>query len=549
MPLPHNFSPRIKENLEFFNNKLNKTDIDVEKIFRGISKLVIVDIALDKMHDNPQLIFESLNSTGLDLSHADLIRNYILMGLEMEHQKKLYNDYWHKMEVDFGQEAYSKWFDWFIRDYLTVKSKSGKIPTVNSIYESFKNYVHSKQETIDDIIADVFYYSKFYTKIVLEKETNPDILSALIDINTLRVDVAYPLILELYSDYDKQILSKIEFIEILRIIESYVFRRAICGIPTNSLNKTFATLTRSLNKEKYLESFKAIILLKDSYRRIPNNEEFIQEFKYKDVYNYRNTKYLLSKLENYNRKELVNIDDYTIEHILPQNENLNSVWKRDLGPKSQEIQSKYLHTIGNLTLTGYNPQLSDRSFKEKRDIDGGFADSPIRLNRTLADLDVWNKDEIEKRAKKISELAIQIWMHPSIKSTVLDLYRQDEPVETVSNYTLEDFPELDGDILELYELLRGKILGLSTSVREELKKYYIAYKLKTNFVDIVPQMSRLRISLNIKYDEINDPEEKCSDVTDLGHWGNGDVEFGLLDLSQIDYAMFLIKQSFNKHKG
>ena len=364
----------------------------------------------------------------------------------------------------------------------------------------------------------------------------------------MRVDVSYPFLLEVYDDYNKQKISKDQFISILKWVESYVFRRAICGVPTNSLNKTFATLSKEVNKEKYLESVQAAFVLKDSYRRFPNNEEFMRELKVKDIYNFRNRNYLLRKLENHKRKEIVDIESYTIEHIMPQNENLSSEWRKDLGENWEEIQKTYLHTLGNLTLTRYNSELSDKPFKEKRNMDGGFADSPLRLNRGLGQLEVWNEQEIVNRGQKLAEQAILVWGYPELSEEVISYYKKKPNISENVNYTIKDFPELTGEMLDIFEKLRKRIGNLDSSVREEFKKLYIAYKTTTNFVDVVPQKSRLRLSLNMAFDEIHDPKGICKDVTNLGRWGNGDVEFGVSDESEIEYAMFLIQQSFGKHR-
>ncbi len=359
--IPNEYSQRVFENYHFFFDAIKKSGIDLNKLFQGISKLIVVDIALDRDHDNPQLIFESLNSTGLDLSQADLIRNYVLMRLEPKEQAQLYTDYWYPMEKSFGNLNDSSIFDRFMRDYLTIKT--GRIPNIKDVYSSFKEYVYGlKESTIEQIVEDIYRFSKHFVKLAFLIEPDKQINQVLRDINTLKVDVSYPLLLELYDDYEKQILDKIEFITILKLVECYVFRRAICGVPTNSLNKTFATFNKEINKEKYLESVRAGFLLKDSYKRFPSNDEFIRELVIKDVYNFRNRNYVLRKLENHERKEIVDIESYTIEHIMPQNKNLSSIWRTDLGDHWEEVHSTYLHTLGNLTLTRYNSELSDRSF-------------------------------------------------------------------------------------------------------------------------------------------------------------------------------------------
>lgn len=345
-------------------------------------------------------------------------------------------------------------------------------------------------------------------------------------------------------------IKKEELIQALRLIESYVFRRAICGVPTNSLNKTFATLYKEIDHQNFLESLQAILVLQDSYRRLPDNEEFKRELVIKDVYHFRNRNYLLRKLENHERKEMVNVESYTIEHVLPQNPNLSNEWKKELGDNTEEIQKVYLHTIGNLTLTGYNSEYQDRSFKEKRDLKDknglaiGFRDSPIRLNRSLANLEKWNEKEIEKRAQEIACLAINVWTYPFVLPETLNKYRK-EPVG--NHYTVDDHPHLrEGELMRpVFDVLRKKILNIDSSVREEPTKLYIAYKSVTNFVDIVPQKKALSLRLNIPFEKIKDPQGKTRDISGMGKWGNGDTEVKLAAQEEIDYAVALIKQAFD----
>ena len=364
------------------------------------------------------------------------------------------------------------------------------------------------------------------------------------NISKLKVDVSYPFILAVYADYDNGIISKEEFAEILKLVENYVFRRAICGIPTNSMNKTFAQLYKSVKAENYVESLQAAFQLMDGYKRFPADAEFEKEFVNKDVYNFRSRNYLLSKLENYNRKEMANTDEYTIEHILPQNENLSESWKQMLGENWKDIQANYLHTIGNLTLTGYNSELSDRPFVNKKTMEGGFNDSPLRLNSFMKTVEVWNEGNINKRAKELAQKAKHIWFAPNLAEETLQKYSRKEVNET-AEYTLEHYEYLNGEMLELYEALRKRILNIDSSVRVEYKKRYIAFKSQTNFVDIVPQKSRLRLSLNMEYADIIDPEGWCRDASNIGKYGNGDVEVGFNNLNQLEYIMFLIQQAFD----
>src|SRR6266566_8079644 len=409
--VPKPASQSIMDSYRYFEEQIRQSGINPQTLYIGLSKLIIVDIALTQGQDNPQLIFESLNSTGMDLSQADLIRNYVLMGLDNEDQDRLYKYYWYPMEQSFRHTDGSYHFDRFMRDYLTFKQ--GSIPNIDEVYISFKSFQRSKMAiSIGDIVSDVYRYSRYFVNMAFLREEDREIRSVLSDINTLRVDVAYPFLLEVYDDYANHRLSREDFIAILKLVESYVFRRVICGVPTNSMNKTFATLAREIDKEQYLESVQAAFLQKDAYRRFPRDEEFHAAFMVKDVYNFRSRNYMLGKLENHGSKEWKPIEEYTIEHIMPQNERLSLAWREELGPNWKEVHAKYLHTIGNLTLTAYNPKLSDHPFLTKRNMEDGFLQSNLHLNESLARLEHWNEEEIKKRAEALADLAVKLWAAP-----------------------------------------------------------------------------------------------------------------------------------------
>jgi len=544
--VPKGYSIRIDSNFKYFSKLVSEYKNQMKIICNGLAKLVIVDISLSRDQDNPQLIFESLNSTGRELSQADLIRNFILMGLEPQEQTKLYQQYWRPMEIDFGQDAYNTYFDAFMRHYLIVKT--GEIPNVRQVYEAFKKYAgSSKIQGVESLVSDIKTYANHFCSLALGAEKDLELKNAFRDIKELRVDVSYPFLLELYHDYKGNILTKEEFLEAARLIESYVFRRAVCGIPTNSLNKTFATFGRSLKKDRYLESIKAHFLLLPSYRRFPNDDEFKKDLKTKDLYNFRSRSYWLRRLENHGRKERVPVDEYTTEHILPQNEELSMEWRTELGEEWERIQKTYLHTLGNLTLTGYNSEYSDRPFREKRDMKGGFAESPLRLNKGLGTVEHWTEDTIISRADDLANRALTVWSIPKVDSEVLEAYK---PTAELTGYSLDDHPNLAGGFLrELFEVFRKQVLALDPCVTEEFLKLYVAYKAETNFVDVVPQAKRLRLSLNMRFSDIDDPKGICKDVSGVGRWGNGDVEVGLASIEQLPYVMGLIRQSLERQIG
>jgi uncharacterized protein with ParB-like and HNH nuclease domain/predicted transport protein len=543
---PKEHSVRVEANLGFFQERVAEASEELEAVCKGLAKLIVVDISLDRDQDNPQLIFESLNSTGLELSQADLIRNFILMGLEPELQTRLYEQYWRPIEVDFGQDAYTTHFDAFMRHYLTVKT--GEIPNVREVYQAFKDYARPRQALgFEALVADIRAFASHSCAMALGAETDAALKAAFHDLRELKVDVAYPFLLELYHDYTSQALSRQELLEAVRLMESYVFRRAVCAIPTNSMNKTFSTFGRGLKKDRYVESILAHFLLLPSYRRFPNDEEFKRELQLRDLYNFRSRSYWLRRLENHGRKERVPVDEYTIEHILPQNENLPAYWRSELGGEWEQIQKTYLHTLGNLTLTGYNSEYSDRSFVEKRDMVGGFKESPLHLNQGLGDLLHWNEETIAQRSEKLAQQAVGVWNAPKLAPAVLEAYK---PTAVMGGYTIADHPHLvAAPTRELFEAFRKQVLALDRCVTEEFLKLYVAYKAETNFVDVVPQAKRLRLSLNVAFHEIEDPRGVCKDVSGVGRWGNGDVEVALSSIEELPYIMGLVRQSFERQMG
>jgi uncharacterized protein with ParB-like and HNH nuclease domain/predicted transport protein len=552
-PMPQEASTRIQENFSLFESLIREHRNELNSICKGLAKLVIVEVALDRAHDNPQLIFESMNSTGLELSQADLIRNFILMGLEPKLQTELYTRFWRPMEKGFGQAGYATHFDAFMRHYLTTKT--GEIPNMREVYTAFKHYARAFDAAVEALVADIHAYAAYYCAMALGDEPDPALKQAFQDLRELKVDVAYPFLLEAYHDYRQHHLNSGELLEIVRLIESYVFRRAACAIPTNSLNKTFAGFGRTLKKDRYLESVQAAFLLLPSYRRFPGDEEFQRELKQRDLYHYPRRSYWLRRLENHGRKERVMVEDYTIEHILPQNEALSQEWQAELGPEWHRIQQTWLHTLGNLTLTGYNSEYSDLPFTSKRDLkdkDGnpaGFAASPLKLNQGLGQIQKWDEDAIRQRAQRLAGEAVKVWRAPRLEDDILAAYRP-QPAKSGHDYSLADHPHIaSGAMAALFEALRQSIIALDPCVSEEFLKLYVAYKAETNFVDVVPQAKRLRLSLNLAFHEIDDPKGLCKDVSSLGRWGNGDVEVGLTRLEELPYVMGLIRQSFDRQMG
>lgn len=539
-PIPDGTKSRLIDNYKFFSGKIADRDLQPAEIYESIGKLQIVNITLDRTMDDAQAIFESLNSTGKELSESDLIRNYVLMGLEPSEQTYVYEHLWRPMEQLFVYETQDSVMDSFFRHYLTMKLT--RIPKQGRVYEEFKLYhLNCEFGTIRELCQDLLNYAKFYTDIVFKRSNNAELKRLYEDIVDLRMEVSYPFLLKVHNDCAEGTITEGNLKEILRLCISYVLRRSICDIPTNSMNKTFATLRNSIRPDDYMNSVKAFFVLQDTYKEFPDNDKFMAAFMSRDIYTMRARNYILSRLENFGNKAPIIIENYTIEHIMPQNTSLSPEWQHDLGVNWKEIQKTYIHTIGNLTLTAYNSEMSDRPFMDKMNMPGGFKESALRLNAYLVKLTEWNEDHIKERAQQLAAKAVQIWPYPSLTNAELAPYTAEE--KSAPKYTLETY-DINAFTKILFETLDRRIMNLSPAVKREYKKLYIAYKLDTNFVDIVVQKQRLRISVNMKFSEVYDPNGICRDVTGLGRWGNGDVELFMEHTSDIDRVMEIIEQSY-----
>ena len=401
----------------FYDRIVGKKELSADDLFRAIDNLEIIDIELEPQHgDDAQLIFESLNSTGLDLTEADKIRNFVLMNLTPEVQNKYYDDYWNKIEK-CTKEA----LDGFVRNYLTIKE--GVIPTLKGIYTSFKAYA-KKKDDIEVVLQDMLRYAYAYDKIVNCKVGSPETNEIAKRLELLDMTVAYPFLMAFMVYADETQIDEKEIYKVFSCVETFIFRRLMCDLPTNALNKIFATLHASVikNLKDSDSTYSAIMIYilesKKLSSSFPKDEEFLNGFTTKNIYSMRgkNRQYLFERLENGKSKEkndvVRNLEEgnYTIEHIMPQ--TLSAAWKQALGDNWEEIHERWLHTISNLTLSAYNSNYSNKSFQEKKTMENGFLESGIRLNRFISQFDKWGEEELEKRKAELSKKAKEIWEYP-----------------------------------------------------------------------------------------------------------------------------------------
>ncbi|GAA9980007.1 hypothetical protein VN0965_14990 [Helicobacter pylori] len=453
------------------------------------------------------------------------------------------------MEEDFKQNE--TLFNRFVRHYLTIKT--GKIPKEKRVYEAFKHYQQKEGIEIEDLLEDLQKYCGYFCQIAFKKEADKDLNKALSFLVDLEMDVVYPLLLELYSDYSNGVLSKQDFIPIIALTESYLARRAVCGLNTNVLNKLFPSFTKHIQKDEYFESLEAHFGSLTNNQRFPNNDEFKDCFITIDFYKLKKIKKIksfLERLENFDTKEPVDTQKCNTEHIMPQ--TLDPEWEKDLGENFKAIHEKYLHTIGNLTLTGYNSEYRNKPFKEKRDMENGFKQSPLRLNQSLKDLEVFGEKEIKKRANDLADRALKIWTYPKLDLETLGEYKPKKEKKEKKVYDLSSY-KFSPNSRELFDILREKIKALDERVTEKFNQKYIAYKFcKISFVDIVVQEKGLKLYLKMEFNELQDEIKEKLKIRDVSHIGRpcvGNMEVELETKENIPYCLGLIKQALEKQMG
>lgn len=429
-------------NYNYFYDRIQRGEISIDELFDAVCRLEIISIQLNQ-DDNPQLIFESLNSTGLALSEGDKIRNFILMGLPTKQQEEYYEKYWNRIEECTGYDVSA-----FIRDYLSVKQSA--IPQISRVYYTFKLYVEEGGIATEALLADMLKYAKYYHILRVGNTTSVALNSCIYRLNRLETAVTRPFFLEVLRLNAENAISLAEVTQIFQISEKYMFRRLICDLPTNALNKIYLMLHKEIIRydgsvEQYFEKFKYAMLSKKERVRFPDDEEFAAAFASKPMYlmNSKNKHYLFERLENYGTSEdkavweHIDRGEYSIEHIMPQ--HLTPAWVEALGENYEGIHETWLHRIANLTLTAYNSKYSNNTFAEKRDMQNGFKDSGIRMNQRIAQKDTWGLPELEERSLLLQQRALEIWATPV--TTYIPLEKQ------LDSFTLDEDVEFTGKVI------------------------------------------------------------------------------------------------------
>lgn len=518
-----NEKSNVIDNYIFFEK--NITQNNYENVLEGLANLIFVDMALDRNIDDPQRIFESLNSTGLDLSQGDLIRNYILMKLNSKEQEEIYEKYWEYIEKDAKDESKNEnMVSDFIRDFMT--SEYNKIPNKSRVYEEFKEkYSIDNLNEIKNYLGVLKEYASYYNKLLNpKKENDKDISLKLDNIKSLEVNVSYPFFLKIYKDYNDKIIDKEKFIYIIDLIESFVFRRFICDVPTNAMNKIFMSLYRQIDKNNYIESLEKHLCKLGSAQRFPKNDEVISKLKEKNIYESINQKrkmYLLEKLEQGLGKTFINFSQttYTIEHIFPQKPVKE--WKKELNQKDYDIMQEKLHTIANLTISANNGELGNKTFKEKQDMnvnngEQGYIYSKLWLNEYLNGIEEWKPKNIEERFDKIKERFLKVWKYPNVIITndnvEVDIFEADDPTGKKLEYIKFNGEEYN-DITDVSKLFSF------------ILKYYYSEKEELFFTDEIQKV--IKITTN-KKELVSDYPIQLSDIYYAENTYSSDKKFDLI---------------------
>ena len=525
-------------NYRYFYDRIQHGELDIDELFDAICKLEIINISLNH-EDNPQLIFESLNSTGLDLSEGDKIRNYILMGLPNDQQTKFYEKYWNRIESYTDYDVSS-----FVRDYLSIKQQS--TPNMNSVYPTFKKYVEDVEVAdIEPLLKDLLEYAKRYAFLIKGGHSDERLNSCIYRLNRLSTSVTRPFLLEVIRLSESGALTADELIEVFHFTESYLFRRAICDLPTNALNKIFLLLHREIirfdgDESHYVEKFKYALLSKRERTRFPSDEEFAECMSTRNIYgmNPKNKLYLFERLENSETSETKDVwghldrGEYSIEHIMPQ--HLTAAWIVSLGENYEAIHANWLHRLANLTLTAYNSRYSNSPFAEKRDMPHGFKDSGLRINQWVGQKEQWGLPELEERDQLLKNTVIGIWPYPTSnyhpQKKQMDAIALDEDViltgRVLSKYSFKGAEQPVASWADMYQQV---ITMLHSENKAVLTKLAVS---QDPAVDLSLHFSMSPTSFN-----------SCRQIdTDLYVWTGTDTQYKINNLRKI-FAIFDVPES------
>ncbi len=542
----------IEEAYLHFRDLLREGNVDPGEIYRGIMGLRLVEMTLDRNIDNPQTIFESMNSTGVDLSHGDLVRNYLLMGVEEAEQTRLYEQYWQKIEGLF--RGHDSALDSFIRDYIALKRGDTKPTRVDQIYEEFKRFRQSEfaspgvEEQLQEMLRFSDYCAKFRG---LAVETSGELSQALANVR-YHGDTSSVLVMRLFDCRHNGYLGLADFVTALDTIESYLIRRAAAGSHTGSHWANFANLARQVEDSSPLDSLLLGFTQLRGAQAFPTDVNFREVMEERELFHTQVCRQVLSRLENHGSKEPSPTSTYSIEHIMPQNQNLPLEWQRMLGDNWQEDHERWLHRLGNLTLTAYNSQYSDRSFEDKKTISGGFNESAIRLNAYVREQQTWTAETIAERGRLLAGRALEVWQYPKPATEYVEALRSRRIRERADGTDVTRVP-MTGQARNLFAPLHNEIIGNLHDIQAVRERNSVCYYTSSSnfFLELLPRKYSLTLLFDADMSEITDINGLAEDGNDRKFIPNssGNHPYRVLvemwSLDQVDCVMQIIRQAHN----
>ena len=545
--LRENKSETLSNAYGFFVEQWKEPGVDFDKLYHGIGRLHVVDVTLDRDIDNPQLVFESMNSTGVDLSQSDLVRNYILMDLGESEQTRLYDIFWSKIEGYF--RASRNAFDSFLRDYIALRTKTSKQTRSDRIYDAFKGFWRPDSDR-QDLLEDMSRLARMYASFRgIEPILDAKLGAAMRNMRSLNITQGL-VIMRLYECHYGKLLSLDEFVHAIRLIESYLFRRAVLGLQTRDYWAVFARVAHGIESNGAFDSLQvALARLRDNYR-FPSDFEFSRALREINLYDLRICKHTLDCIENADQREPSPVHDYSIEHIMPQNIAGVEDWQRMLGEDWHDVHAKWVHRLGNLTLTAYNATYSNRSFQAKKEVDGGFLQSAVRLNQYVREQEQWTEIEMEQRGNTLAAGALDIWPYHNVNEAEI----QALDVQDLQNRAAErsvDELVLSERVRTLLDTTLGRVRELG-SVIEIIEHKSVCLYCSGFFAELLPMGSRLRVLLPLEFSEAENPSglsfEDASTWKFVPNRVHGECEL-LIDItqdSQVTDVIPMIRQALDQ---
>lgn len=513
----------VKANFSRLCKKLSEDGVGFEAMWRGVKRITVVLIRIDP-GDDAQEIFESMNSTGLDLTQTDLIQNYLLMSREQEWQKSVFEKYWSPMEELFRGERDR--FDDFLRTYLSMKTRRA-VPK-RSIYREFKKM--AEESGREQSLKDVHAHSRHYHRLAQGGHPGGGRLDeAMRRIRAQETVVADPLLLGVLADLGGGAIGEGEAVRVFDFMDSYLLRQNVCGM-SNNLNKALASAIAHIDAERYAQSLESHIMAKKGKDRFPRDPAFGEMLKQGHLYESAALcRYILERLERHHERggEPADLPDFEIEHVMPQ--ELSEGWKASLGPKHAEIHDRYLHTIGNLTLTVDNPELGNRGFESKRRI---YAESRIWLTRNLLKYEKWGGDEMARRAEEMAATAARVWKCPPGHDGAPDCGSEDLEGE-----------HLEGKAPELWEYAKARIASECGAEFQMRRRYGTFRAVLEGREQVLCWLVARKHRLDMVYAKSGAVRESefVKDVSGVRHLGSGNYKSELRTEDDADAAVRILK--------